>query len=84
MMDTLAAILNLITPGCYMASIFLKHAYYTILIAKEQRKFLKFIWNSQLYQYSPKLLNQFWPLSDRKGTLTIFICRVRKFLIAQY
>jgi hypothetical protein len=40
-MDTLAAILSLVTPGAYMASIDLKHAYYTIPIAEEQRKFLK-------------------------------------------
>ena len=50
--DTLTAILNLITPGCYMASIDLKHAYYTIPIAPEQQKFLKFIWNDQLYQFT--------------------------------
>ncbi|CAB4006638.1 Hypothetical predicted protein [Paramuricea clavata] len=50
-MDTLAAILSLVTPGAYMASIDLKHAYYTIPIADEQRKFLKFVWNEQLYEF---------------------------------
>jgi hypothetical protein len=34
-----------------MASIDLKHAYYTIPIAEEQRKFLKFVWNEQLYEF---------------------------------
>ena len=51
-MDTLTAILNLVTPGCYMASIDLKHAYYTIPIAQEQQKFLKFVWNDQLYEFT--------------------------------
>ena len=53
-MDTLAAILSLVTPGVYTASIdleYLKHAYYTIPIAEEQRKFLKFVWNEQLYEF---------------------------------
>jgi hypothetical protein len=34
-----------------MASIDLKHAYYTIPIAEEQRKFLKFVCNEQLYEF---------------------------------
>jgi hypothetical protein len=34
-----------------MASIDLKHAYYTIPIAEEQRKFLKFVWNEQLCEF---------------------------------
>ena len=35
-----------------MASIDLKHAYYTIPIAQEQQKFLKFVWNDQLYEFT--------------------------------
>ena len=50
-MDTLNTVLNLITPGAYMASLDLKHAYYTIPIAVEHRKFLKFVWNGQLYEF---------------------------------
>ena len=35
-----------------MASIDLKHAYCTIPIAQEQQKFLKFVWNDQLYEFT--------------------------------
>lgn len=50
-MDTLYTVLNLVTPGVYMASLDLKHAYYTIPIAQEHRKFLKFVWKGQLYEF---------------------------------
>ena len=51
-MDTLNSVINLITPGAYMASLDLKHAYYSIPIAVEHRKFLKFFWNGQLYEFN--------------------------------
>ena len=35
-MDTFNTILNLVNPGVYMASLDLKHAYYTLPIAREQ------------------------------------------------
>ena len=34
-----------------MASLDLKHAYYTIPIAAEHRKYLKFVWGGQLYEF---------------------------------
>ena len=34
-----------------MASLDLKHAYYTIPIAAEHRKYLKFVWAGQLYEF---------------------------------
>ncbi|XP_077991021.1 uncharacterized protein LOC144445357 [Glandiceps talaboti] len=48
-MDTLETALRLITPGCYMASVDLKDAYYTVPIAKEHQKYL---WKGQLFQYT--------------------------------
>lgn len=42
-MDTLQSALQLITPNCFMASIDLRDAYYTVPIAKAHRKFLKFL-----------------------------------------
>ena len=50
-MDTLRKVLNLIRPGGYMASLDLKHAYYTIPIAAEHRKYLKFVWEGQLREF---------------------------------
>ena len=34
-MDTLQSILKLVTPGCYMATIDLKDAYYSVPVAQE-------------------------------------------------
>ena len=51
-MDTLQTAIKLMRPGCYMTSIDLKDAYYSILIAPEHRKYLKFIWNDELYAFN--------------------------------
>lgn len=51
-MDTLSTVVSLIRPEAYMASLDLKHAYYTIPVAVEHRKFLKFIWGRQLYEFN--------------------------------
>jgi hypothetical protein len=90
-MDTLAAILSLVTPEVYTASIdleYLKHAYYTIPIAEEQRKFLQFVWNEQLYEFcvlpmgltsSPRIFTKVMKpvmkpaLFDKKDTLTVVL-----------
>ena len=50
-MDTLDTARNLVTPHCYMASLDLRDAYYSVPIAEEFRKFLKFLWKNRLYQY---------------------------------
>ena len=51
-MDTLQSILKLITPECYMATIYLSDAYYTVPIAEEHRKYLRFCWKNKIYQYT--------------------------------
>lgn len=51
-MDTVWTAINLMKPECYMASIDLKDAYYTVPIAKEHRKYLRFMWRGKLYQYT--------------------------------
>ena len=51
-MDTLQSILNLVTPGSYMATIDLKHAYYSVPVAQEHCKYPLFVWRSKLYQYT--------------------------------
>ena len=47
-MDTLNSVISMISPEAYFASLDLKHAYYTILVALEQRIFLKFLWLGNL------------------------------------
>ena len=50
-MDNIRSAIRLMKPGCYMASIDLKDAYYTVPICKEHQKFLKFQWKGNLYQF---------------------------------
>lgn len=41
-MDTLSSVITMISPGDFFASLDLKHAYYSVPIAAEHRKFFKF------------------------------------------
>ena len=40
------------TPGCFMTSIDLKDAYYSVPMALEHQKYLKFVWRNQLYAFT--------------------------------
>ena len=51
-MDTFRTALKLIRPGCFMASVDLKDAYYSIPIAEEDRKLLMFQWKGKYYQFT--------------------------------
>ena len=51
-MDTFTSVLPLVRENCYMASIDMKLAYYTIPINEEYRKYLRFSWNNQIFQYT--------------------------------
>ena len=51
-MDTFRTALKLIRPGCFMASVDLKDAYYSIPIAEEERKLLMFQWKGKYYQFT--------------------------------
>ena len=51
-MDTLDTVIKMMKPGCYMASVDLKDAYYTVPVHPEHHKFLKFLFNGTLYQYT--------------------------------
>ena len=48
--EKLQSVLSLITPGCYLASLDLEDAYYSIPIHQVHTKFLIFIWKNQLYK----------------------------------
>ncbi len=50
-MDTLDTALKLVTQGCFMISIDIKDAYYTIKIDEQYRKYLRFEFEGQLYQF---------------------------------
>ena len=42
----------LMKKNCYMASIDLTDAYYTVPVAVEHRKYLRFFWRNRLFQYT--------------------------------
>ena len=48
-METIKSVLTLIAPNCFMAKIDIKDAYYSIPIAFEHQKYLKFFYNGKLY-----------------------------------
>ena len=51
-METLKLALSLVKQNCYFAKIDLKDAYYSIPIAQQFRKYLRFTWNGKLYQFT--------------------------------
>ena len=51
-MDTQETAINMMKPGCFMPSIDLKDAYYSVPICIEHKKFLKFEFNEQHYQFT--------------------------------
>ena len=51
-MDTFQTALKLIQAGCFMASVDLKDAYYSIPVHPEHRKYLMFEWEGQYYQFT--------------------------------
>lgn len=51
-MESLQSALNLMKQGCYMASVDLKDAYYSVPLAREYRKFMRFMWKGELFQYT--------------------------------
>lgn len=42
----------MITKDCFMASVDLRHGYYSVLVNSQFRKYLRFVWNDKLYQYT--------------------------------
>ena len=50
-MENLHSATNLMRQNCYMASVDLRHAYYSVSIHPSFRKFLKLKWRGRLYAY---------------------------------
>ena len=51
-METLQHAIQSMSPGCFMASVDLKDAYYSIPVCIEDRKYLRFLWKGALYQFT--------------------------------
>lgn len=50
--DTLWTVIRMMKPNCYMASIDIKDAYYSVPIAATNQKYLKFEWKGNLYKFT--------------------------------
>ena len=51
-MDTLKDALCLVTQNCFFGSVDLTDAYFSILVHPEYRKFLKFVWKGEVFQFT--------------------------------
>ena len=51
-MDSIHTALTLVTDGCWMASLDLKDAYYSVKIHDDYQKFLKFSYKGKLFKYT--------------------------------
>ena len=51
-MDSIWTAIRLMKPNCFMASVDLKDAYYSVCISEKHQKYLKFIWNATLYKFT--------------------------------
>ena len=51
-MDSIHTCTQLMKPNCYMGSIDLKDAYFSIPIHRHHQKYLKFYWKNTLYQFT--------------------------------
>ena len=50
-MESLQSAVRLMKSGCYMVSVDLKDAYYSVPIHQSHKKFLKFSWRGKLFQF---------------------------------
>ena len=51
-MDTFTDVTHLVFDNCYFASVDFKHAYYSVPVCPDDRKFLRFIWQGKHYQFT--------------------------------
>ena len=71
-MDTLETVTRMMKPGCFMASVDLKYAYYTVPIHPGKQQYLRFVFNGTPYHYTylPKLLKPVFFTLNTKGDLS--------------
>ena len=51
-MESLKQVVAMMKPGCFMASLDIRDAYYSVPIHKSHQKYLKFEFNGQLFQFT--------------------------------
>ena len=50
-MESMKQVANMITPGCYLASLDIRDAFYSVPIFYKHKRFLKFSWEGIIYQF---------------------------------
>lgn len=82
--DTLQSAMRLMKQNCYMGSVDLRDAYYSVPIDEEYQKFLRFTWRGQLFQFTclpnglscaprlyTKILKPVYPTIRKEGHLNV-------------
>ena len=85
-MDSINTILNLITKDCFMASIDLKDAYYSVKISESFKRYLKFEFLDKLYKFVC-FPNGLAPCPRKFTKITkvpISDLRLRKIVVSRY
>ena len=68
-METLDTILKLVRPGCFMATVDLKDAYYSVAIRENTQQYLKLFFDGTLYKYLALLIwSLLWAKEIHKAT----------------
>ena len=85
-METLKSAINLMTPGCYMASIDFKDAYYSVPIYEPHRKYLRFRFDGEMYEFTclPNGLSSGPRLFTRVTKPMFATLREQGFLVTPY
>ncbi|OXA45296.1 putative enzymatic polyprotein [Folsomia candida] len=75
-MEDLRSAIRLMENDCYMTTIDLKNAYYLISVSRSDRKFLRFSWKGELYQFNCLCFG----LSSAPTTFTKILRPVMRYL----
>ena len=51
-MDTFKDVTQLVVQNCFFTSVDFKHAYYSVPVCPEERRWLKFVWQGEHYQFT--------------------------------
>ena len=51
-MDTIREVITLIYPNCYFVTVDFKHAYFSVSVRPEDRRWLRFLWRNAEFQFT--------------------------------
>ena len=85
-METVQSVLDMVRSGFFFCSIDLSDAYFCVNVRPEFRKYLRFIWDDQLYQFTclPQGLSSSPRLYTKIMKVAISYLRERNIIISNY